>query len=98
MAKRRKRAAAKPADQPHRFASIYPGLPPHPTVAEEFAISVEIVDAVSKLEAEIRLPVWLLVQDEKSEERGFGRETYNFLGDLVAAAFFRARHADLPKK
>jgi hypothetical protein len=103
MAKRRPRItatnppAATPAPAPPKYASICPGKPPIPAVAASYQLPSDLVDATSRLEADLNLPVWLLLQDAEEDERERGMESFNLLGNMVAGAFFGARHTELPK-
>ncbi|HEX4131396.1 MAG TPA: hypothetical protein VHZ24_15255 [Pirellulales bacterium] len=94
---RNKRTRKKPQPQPAqpraRYASIFPGSI---GVARFGGPPAELVDVVEQLEAQLRLPVWLLLQDSLDDENSpFRRDSFNMLGDYVASAFFDARHEDL---
>jgi hypothetical protein len=93
---RKPRSPAPPSVPTERFASIYPGNPPHPALASRFALPEELVDAIHELEVALSLPVWMLLQDGQDEDR-FTSDSFNMVGNLVASAFFEARHSDLKK-
>ena len=60
-------------------------------------VSADLVGAIAQIEKELELPVWLLVQDAVEEESQRGRDSFNMLGNIVATAFFEARHSDLKR-
>ncbi|HUY35880.1 MAG TPA: hypothetical protein VMV69_24280 [Pirellulales bacterium] len=78
------------------FASIYPGVPSRPG-RDETEISPRLVACVERLEKKLKLPVWLLVQNELVEEQELGKDTPHMIGNVIAAAFFSARHSMLKK-
>jgi hypothetical protein len=91
-----KPGVAAPAPSP-RFASMYPGAPPNAMLPDKLAgIPPQFVDSIIKIEAALKLPVWLLVQDAEEPSRS-SRDSFNMIGDIVATAFFRARHDALRK-
>jgi len=94
--RKRRRATATSATSPIRFASIFPGPPPNSLAVPRHALPREFVDSVEQLEVQLGLPVWLLVQD--AVEDGPIEDSFNMLGDMVARAFFSARHDDLPQQ
>jgi hypothetical protein len=67
----------------------------NPVLAAKHALPLELVAAIRELEAAVKLPIWLLVQDAK--EDGLPKDSPNMLGDIIARAFFEARHNDLVK-
>src|SRR5262245_4386781 len=77
------------------FADIYPGVPSKPKQTSPGRVPEDFVSCVSKVEAEIKLPVWLLVQDRLEEPSN--RDNFNMLGDCVTTAFFSARHKELKR-
>jgi hypothetical protein len=86
-----------PGSSPGKYATIFPGQPANPAMAEDCQLPAALVDVVARLEAELKLPVWLLVQDADDEDRSPRTgESYNLLGNLVSSAFFDARHDNLP--
>ena len=56
-----------------------------------------MVDAIGDLEAELKLPVWLLVQDGRDDGDDPWQDSYNMIGNVVANSFFAARHESLKK-
>jgi hypothetical protein len=49
---------------------------------------------VEKIQSELGMPVWLLVQDKREEGLPELSDTTNLIGDIVASAFFDARHGN----
>jgi hypothetical protein len=96
MAKK-KAAKTQPTAPAPKYVSIHPGPPPnpHPFFASKHSIPKEFADSVAEVEAAVGMPVWLLVQD--GIEPASNQDSYNQLGDLIASAFFKARHSDLVK-
>jgi len=92
------RKAVTPRSVPGgHFASMYPGPPAAPfPFPGKSPVSPEIVKAVAAIETELKVPVWLLVQDEK-EESSPRRDSFNMIGDIAVSAFFQARHGSLKK-
>jgi hypothetical protein len=78
-----------------RFASMYPGVPPA-SAPQDNQIPPEVVEYVNKIESELKLPVWLLIQD-KEEEPPTRRDSFNKIGDVLTIAFFSERHKELKK-
>jgi hypothetical protein len=73
------------------YASIYPG----PRSPE--GLPPGFVEAVQQLEAELQLPVWLLIQDAPLERDQYGKDTVHLIGDALTERFLAARHNSLPK-
>lgn len=92
MAKKRrnKEASDDPdvANQPPSFASIYPGTPPDETVAEDYAISPIIADCIRRLETELGMPVWLLVQSNRQADEN---APCHSIDRYVVGEFFASR-------
>ena len=80
-----------------RFASLYPGRPPDEQVADYFALDEELVESLEEMEAELGLPVWLMVQSDEEEDDDPWQDSFNMIGNVVASAFFAARHGQLTK-
>ena len=85
------------ATVPHFFASMHPGIPPAYFLSDKYAVPPEMVVAIAKIEKELQLPVWLLVQDAVEEETTRGRDSFNMIGNIVSEAFFQARYRELKK-
>ncbi|HQU46657.1 MAG TPA: hypothetical protein PK867_27875 [Pirellulales bacterium] len=92
MARKRvnKQVPADPdlSSQPPSFASIYPGTPPNDAVADNYAISPVIADGVRRLEAEVGMPVWLLVQSNRLADRD---DPCQSIDRYVVREFFHSR-------
>jgi len=101
MAKRRsptrKRRGRTSRASIRRFASIYPGQPPDDLFADHFALDDGLVQAVEELERELGIPVWLLVQSDEAEDEDPWQDSFNMIGNVIASAFFAARHDSLAK-
>jgi hypothetical protein len=96
--KRLSRAGKRDASSPPIwFATIFPGVPSNPMAARGYAIQRDLVKLVSKIENELHIPVWLLVQDRSEETEAPLRDSFNLIGELIRGAFFQARHNDLQK-
>src|SRR5487761_1687034 len=88
---------APPAPKPN-FASIYPGLPTQPGQIDELRLPSKLAECVRNLESELALPVWLLIQDAQLEDREeYAKDSVHMIGDVLASAFFAARHSSLSK-
>ena len=93
---RNKEASTDPdvASQPPSFASIYPGTPPNDNVADDYAVSPVIADCVRRLEAEVGMPVWLLVQSNRLDDAD---APYHSIDRYVVGEFFASRLSILRK-
>lgn len=88
--RRNKQASADrdAARQALSFASIYPGTPPDGASAEEYAVSPVIADCVRRLETELGMPVWLLVQSNRLAD---GNAPCHSIDRCVVGEFFASR-------
>lgn len=75
-------------DEAPIFASIYPGSPPLGADADDWAISPEIVDCVRRLESQLGMPVWLLVQSDSSAD---GQAPFHSIDRNIVGEFFQSR-------
>ncbi|BBO30829.1 SDH family Clp fold serine proteinase [Lacipirellula parvula] len=90
---------AKPKVKPPLFASMCPGTAPPGSNAHEYALPEEYSDACIRLEALLKMPVWLLVQSGMPRDSSFRGRDWNMLGDAVCTEFLAARHTGaLPKQ
>lgn len=92
MARRRakKDAASESAlaGQPPSFSSIYPGFPPEGADTDGWAVPPDVSDCVGRLEAQLGMPVWLLVQ---SDSGGDADAPFHSIDSSVVGAFFQSR-------
>lgn len=70
------------------FASIYPGFPPEGADVDDWSVSAEVANCVRRLEQELGIPVWLLVQ---SDARGDTDAPFHSIDSSVVGAFFHSR-------
>lgn len=95
--RRRTARAAKPAEQKSGFASLHPGIPPIPQLADHFRLPDEFVASIEALEKVMGMPVWFLVQDGQDDPSNPYADDFNMIGHATASAFFKARHSFLEK-
>lgn len=76
------------ANEAPSFASIYPGSPPLGADVDDWAVLPEIADCVRRLESQLGMPVWLLVQSGSSTD---GDAPFCSIDRNVVGEFFQSR-------
>jgi hypothetical protein len=64
-------------------------------MSEHLALAPEFVQRIKQLETELKLPVWLLIQDAPLDREQYGKDTIHMIGDVLTSEFFAARHSTL---